>query len=104
MRRGRLGEGQMGHSDCARLHELLHRQSRHKFPPPFIDLPLNGVYFIFERGQTAHDGKDRIVRIGSHRGWNNLVPRLWQHITPHGRSSFRWDVGEAILNAQLPGF
>lgn len=89
---------------CADLHQLLHGTQCHRFPPPFSDLPLNGVYFIFERGQRAHDGVKRIVRIGSHRGWNNLAPRLWQHITPHGRSSFRWDVGAAILEAQLPGF
>jgi hypothetical protein len=91
-------------SQCADLHQLLRTQQRNGFPPPFAELPLNGIYFIFERGQQTHDGVQRIVRVGSHRGWNNLVPRLWQHITPHGRSSFRWDVGAAILAERRPGF
>src|SRR3954449_11787205 len=64
-------------SQCADLHQLLRARHIYRFPPPFEYLPLNGVYFVFERGQRTH---------------------------PHGRSSFRWDLGAAILKAKLPGF
>lgn len=82
---------------CAAIHELLKEQVRLPFPPPFIEIPLNGIYFIFEAEQQSHGGCDRIVRIGSHTGPNNLVRRLWEHIIPHGRSRFRWDLGIAVL-------
>ena len=82
---------------CADLHGQLQRQPRYQLPPPFTEFPLNGVYFIFETGEQSHNGFDRIVRVGSHRGRNNLLPRLRQHITPHGRSSFRYDVGRSAI-------
>lgn len=87
----------MGAGTCADLHALLTKTRRRlTFPPPFIQLPLNGVYFIFEKGQSSHDA-DRIIRIGSHRGPNRLVARLWEHAMPHGRSIFRWDLGKALI-------
>lgn len=84
--------------ECAAIHELLKRQRRLPFPPPFIAIPLNGIYFIFELEQRSHGGCDRIVRVGSHTGPNNLARRLWEHITPYGRSRFRRDLGIAVLS------
>ena len=82
---------------CAKLHALLaEKRQRFDFPPPFEQLPLNGVYFIFESGQSSHD-HPRIVRIGSHTGRDRLVARLWEHAIPHGRSQFRYDLGKAII-------
>ncbi len=48
---------------CRLLHERL-TQLTHlgaDFSPS--DVPLNGVYVMFERGERAH-GTDRIVRVG----------------------------------------
>jgi len=82
---------------CANLHALLsEKRKRFPFPPPFVQLPLNGVYFIFEKGQTSH-GHPRIVRIGSHTGRDRLTARLWEHTIPHGRSFFRYDLGKVII-------
>lgn len=82
---------------CAKLHALLAEKRQHfNFPPPFKQLPLNGVYFIFEKGQSSH-AHPRIVRIGSHTGRDRLVARLWEHAIPHGRSYFRYDLGKAII-------
>jgi hypothetical protein len=82
--------------NCSNLHALL---AKHRmlfaFPPPFVQLPLNGVYFIFENGQSSH-GHPRIVRIGSHRGRDRLIARLWEHAMPHGRSVFRYELGKTM--------
>src|SRR5260370_246676 len=57
-------------SRCADLHTSLQQEQRYPFSPPLVELPLNSVYFIFEMGQSTHGGADRVVRIGSERGWN----------------------------------
>ncbi len=48
---------------CRLLHERLAELPRlgADFSPS--DVPLNGVYVMFERGEHAH-GTDRVVRIG----------------------------------------
>jgi hypothetical protein len=47
---------------------------------PFDDspIPLNGIYILFEDGEIAH-GTNRIVRIGTHTGKDQLFSRLKQH-------------------------
>ncbi len=74
---------------------------------PFDDrkIPHNGIYILFEEGETAH-GKDRIVRIGTHRGKDQLRSRLEQHIIHENkdRSIFRKNVGRALLNRDKDPF
>ncbi len=55
---------------------------------------------IFENGEFAHDGKPRIVRVGSHTGNNQLRSRIKQHFLNENkdRSIFRKNIGRAILN------
>lgn len=59
----------------------------------------NGVYILFEKNEFGHNG-DRIVRIGSHTGNDNLVKRLEEHFLKENkdRSIFRKNIGRALLN------
>ena len=63
---------------CRLLHERLAQLTRlgADFSPS--DVPLNGVYVMFERGERAH-GTDRIVHVGTHSGGGNLRQRLSEH-------------------------
>jgi hypothetical protein len=72
---------------------------RYSFPYNPDDIPLNGIYILFQKGEKAH-GVDRIVRIGTHTGKNQLRSRLWQHFVNENkdRSIFRKNIGRALLN------
>jgi hypothetical protein len=82
---------------CNYLHDALSRLPRLK-REDLSKVPLNGVYVLFEKGERGH-GVDRIVRIGTHRGQNNLAPRIREHLyTPNkDRSIFRKHVGRCLL-------
>ena len=56
------------------------------------------IYVLFEKGEEAHGG-DRIVRVGTHRGQNNLPGRIREHLyrTNKDRSIFRKHVGRCLL-------
>lgn len=84
---------------CESLHQRFNQQNRYKFPFDDSDIPLNGIYILFEVGEEAHDF-DRIVRIGTHRGKDQLRQRLKQHFIRENkdRSIFRKNIGRAILN------
>lgn len=90
---------------CNKLHELFNGMKRLKFPFNEKDIPKNGVYILFERGESAH-GADRIVRIGTHTGDNQLISRLKQHFINENkdRSIFRKNIGRAILNKEKNEF
>jgi putative zinc finger/helix-turn-helix YgiT family protein len=90
---------------CRRLHEFAMRLERHTFPIDDEGIPGNGLYLLFEKGECGH-GADRIVRVGSHRGENNLVSRLREHfVKPNkDRSIFRKNIGRAILNVDHDPF
>ncbi len=83
---------------CRLLHERLAQLTRlgADFSPS--DVPLNGVYVMFERGERAH-GTDRIVRVGTHSGGGNLRQRLSEHYhkANKDRSIFRKHVGRCLL-------
>lgn len=84
---------------CSELHEMFNSMKRMRFPFEKECIPSNGVYILFEKNEVAH-GKDRIVRVGSHTGENQLRPRLRQHFLKENkdRSIFRKNIGRAILN------
>ena len=84
---------------CAELHELLTSLSRHYFPFDASRIPLNGIYVLFEDGETAH-GTDLIVRVGTHNGDDRLSKRLVEHFVQENkdRSIFRKNIGRAVLN------
>ncbi len=78
-----------------------------KFTFPFDkeDIPENGIYILFEKGEFAHS-TNRIVRIGTHTGQNQLRSRLFQHFLKENkdRSIFRKNVGRALLNKDKDPF
>jgi len=86
-------------SFCADLHALFQNAERHLFPFDSKAIPKNGMYVLFEKGEKGHRA-DRIVRIGTHTGTNQLRSRLHQHFLKENkdRSIFRKNLGRAILN------
>jgi hypothetical protein len=84
---------------CAELHSLARHGTLHGFPFDRTRLPVNGIYVLFETGEEAHGG-DRIVRVGTHTGENQLPSRLMQHFVNENkdRSIFRKNIGRALLN------
>ncbi|MFO7697150.1 MAG: hypothetical protein R6X16_08335 [Anaerolineae bacterium] len=83
---------------CGRLHAMCWSLPRFGFPFDATNLPRNGIYVLFEDGETGHGGK-RIVRVGTHTGANQLPSRLHQHFLKENkdRSIFRKNVGRALL-------
>lgn len=84
---------------CVKLHLIANQMSRYYFPLEKDKIYKNGIYILFEKGEKAHD-VDRIVRIGTHRGNNNLYNRLKEHFVNENkdRSIFRKNIGRALLN------
>lgn len=90
---------------CERVHKLFSNSFKHRFPFQKDILPLNGIYILFEAGEMAHL-TDRVVRIGTHTGENNLPARLLEHfvVKNKDRSIFRKNVGRALLNKDKDPF
>ncbi len=90
---------------CYILHQWFN--SLHKFRFPFDKklIPQNGIYILFEDGEFAHN-TNRIVRIGTHRGNNQLRSRLFEHFITENkdRSIFRKNIGRALLNKDRDSF
>ena len=98
---------------CKWLHEQIERLPLIKFPFRLSQLPDNGIYYFYERGEIwGHGGnKPRIVRIGTHRD-GNFKNRIAEHYLlgktkmnfdkdkpkPSDRSIFRKNIGRALLN------
>lgn len=61
----------------------------------------NGVYVMFEKGETFN-GKDRIVRIGINREGDRLLDRLENHYLGTGKSIFRKHLASCFLNPNSP--
>jgi len=83
---------------CQQLHELFNDLPRYWFPFNELAIPRNGIYILFEKHEHAH-GVDRIVRVGTHTGENQLRSRLKQHFLNEtkDRSIFRKNIGRAML-------
>jgi hypothetical protein len=84
---------------CEELHLWANALPLFSFPFDARALPLNGIYLLFEKGETAH-GTNRIVRVGTHTGNDQLRSRLRQHflVENKDRSIFRKNIGRALLN------
>lgn len=83
------------------LHQIFNEKKRYSFPfEHFInEIPKNGIYIIFENGEK-YETFDRIVRVGTHTGNNQLHSRLNQHFIKENknRSIFRKNIGRCFLN------
>ena len=91
--------------ECTKIHNIINSLERHGFPFDETRIPLNGIYVLFQKGEKAHV-QDRIVRIGTHTGDNQLRPRLQQHFLSENkdRSIFRKNIGIALLQKQNDPF
>ncbi len=86
-------------TNCAALHKLASTLPVFCFPFTETAIPLNGIYFLFEQGEKGH-GTNRLVRIGTHTGKNQLRSRLKQHFLTENkdRSIFRKNIGRCLLH------
>jgi len=84
---------------CHTIHQWFNGMKKHSFPFNKQEIPKNGIYILFERGELAHT-TNRIVRIGTHTGNDQLCSRLSQHFLKENkdRSIFRKNIGRALLN------
>lgn len=84
---------------CNSLHRIFSEMERFTFPFDTKKIHLNGIYILFEHDEKSH-GVDRIVRIGTHTGENQLRSRLQQHFLRENkdRSIFRKNIGRALLH------
>lgn len=98
--------------DCKKLHEGLRRAGARFIYPgvqdkscdrricsDFTKIPKNGVYIMFENGETAHpcDFNERIVRIGINEQQDRLPRRVKSHYNGTVRTSvFRKHLRAAI--------
>jgi hypothetical protein len=90
---------------CHALHHLVDQLKIHTFPFYPELFPKNGVYVLLEKGEKAH-GVNRIVRIGTHTGKDQLRSRLSRHFVSENkdRSIFRKNIGRALLNQNADSF
>lgn len=86
------------HEICHSLHRVLGTLPSHGFPYLESMIPRNGIYILFEEGETGHQ-TSRIVRTGTHTGNNQLRSRLKQHFLSENkdRSIFRKNIGRCLL-------
>lgn len=91
--------------ECEFVHELARNLKRHTFSFLPVKPLKNGIYILFERDEEGHGG-DRIVRVGTHTGDNQLHSRLKQHFLHENkdRSIFRKNIGRALLNKDNDSF
>lgn len=83
---------------CSSLHQRIQALSRYCFPFQTEDILQDGIYFLFEKGESGHNG-DRIVRIGTHTGAHKLATRITEHFINENkdRSIFRKNIGRCLL-------
>jgi len=90
---------------CHTIHQWFNGMKKHSFPFNEQEIPKNGIYILFEKGELAHS-TNRIVRIGTHTGNNKLRSRLKEHFVNENkdRSIFRKNIGRALLNKDKDPF
>jgi hypothetical protein len=83
-----------------KIYELIYVKGT-LFIGPNNMLPLNGIYFFFERGQKIRikNGEyDRVVRVGINEKPNNFIRRINDHYKGNIKASvYRENVGWALL-------
>ncbi len=91
--------------ECEAIHVLARNLERHYFPFAESHIPSNGIYILFEKGERGHGG-ERIVRIGTHTGEDQLRSRLKQHFLNENkdRSIFRKNIGRSLLKQSSDPF
>lgn len=88
---------------CLILHQIFNKMKRYDYKT-IDEIPFkNGIYIYFENGEKYTNNNitfDRIVRVGTDTGDNQLVSRMKQHLLSKNkdRSIFRKNIGRAFLN------
>ncbi len=90
----------------ASVHQILAALPAKRFPVSRRDIPPDGIYVLYELGETVQvEGQefDRIVGVGTHSGEGRLARRLGIHASGDRRGSdLRLQVGGAILAQNNP--
>jgi len=91
--------------ECDTITQIFNDMKRCYFPFEDFNIPKNGIYVLFQKYEKGH-GSDRVVRVGTHTGINQLLPRLKQHFLFENkdRSIFRKNIGRALLNKRKDPF
>ena len=109
---GRYDTTPTGPMKIEEIYRLVAQLERQNHLALASDLPRNGIYLFFERGELVRlEGEtlDRIVRVGTHRGTGRFPGRIRQHYGNRGSlggqrnaSVFRRHVGGALLQRDNP--
>lgn len=91
------------------LYSYQIKRPRYNFLTAGRDLPKNGIYFFFEKGEKVNQGVERIVRVGTHKIDERFRGRVRQHYGSRSSlrgnknaSVFRKHVGGALLRRDNP--
>lgn len=91
------------------LYSFQIKRPRYNYLTAGRDLPRNGIYFFFEKGEKVDQGVERIVRVGTHKADNRFRGRIRQHygnrnsiMGNKNTSVFRKHVGGALLRKDNP--
>ena len=87
------------------IHNVLESLPEFNQKTPKSQLPINGIYFFYEIGETcikANKGQKRIVRVGTHSVNGNLRQRIYSHFRGNKNSSvFRKHLGGALIRRRV---
>ncbi len=91
------------------LYSFQIKRPRYNYLTASRDLPINGIYFFFEKGEKVEHGVERIVRVGTHKVDDRFRGRIGQHYGSRSSlkgnknaSVFRKHVGGALLRRDNP--
>ena len=91
------------------LYSFQLKRPRYSYLTAGKALPVNGIYFFFEKGEKVEKGIDRIVRVGTHQADGRFRGRIRQHYGNRcslkgnkNASVFRKHVGGALLRRDNP--
>lgn len=82
---------------CEAVHKELDRLKLRREKPGY-DVPQNGIYFWYEKGEYSKGDGDRITRVGINKKPNRLHGRIKEHYGNNREgSAFRKHLGAAIM-------
>jgi hypothetical protein len=107
------GQALSGDKSCLKLTLELYsfqiKRPRYNYLTAGSELPRNGIYFFFEKGEQVDQGVERIVRVGTHKVDERFRGRIRQHYGSRSSlkgnknaSVFRKHVGGALLRRDYP--
>ena len=90
------------------VYSMLSRLPKHNHHTPKKELPVNGIYIFYEKGEICSLGEsktDRIVRVGTHKSDGRFPGRIRQHYGQvnslrgnKNSSVFRKHIGSALIS------